>query len=232
MFTDCKLSLINDHLVIQGNQNILVDTGSPMSFHPSGVLVLKDNRINVHNNIPGVSAQYLSEKVGYEIHGLLGMDVINAYPTLICLKDGFFFLDDDAVYTSHFRMYPLSDLAQGLIAITVSVNGKSANMIVDTGAKISYIHPRFTAGMEPNETLDDFSPYIGDFQTDTFLCEVDSMVDGSPFRTYVQRFGNPPQIISMTLQLMGVDGIIGIDLFKRFRLQIRNLVLFLPPQGI
>ena len=200
MFTDCSIKLINDHLVITDNgQNILVDTGSPVSFHPSGSIGFGENVFAVHSSIPGVSTAYLSEKVGYEMHGLLGMDIINRMPMQFSLKDGFVLFDDDARYLNHFKMYPLEPSSGGLVAIIVSVNGKSANMIIDSGAPISYIHPSFVSGLECVGIMDDFSSFIGNFQTETFVCEVDTLTGQEKYR---QRFGIPPQIVSMTLDML------------------------------
>lgn len=200
MFTDCSIKLINDHLVITDNgQNILVDTGSPVSFHPSGSIGFGENVFAVHSSIPGVSTAYLSEKVGYEMHGLLGMDIINRMPMQFSLKDGFVLFDDDARYLNHFKMYPLESSSGGLVAITVSVNGKSANMIIDSGAPISYIHPSFVSGLECVGIMDDFSSFIGNFQTETFVCEVDTLTGQEKYR---QRFGIPPQTVSMTLDML------------------------------
>ena len=230
MFTECTIKLENDHLIVADNeQNILVDTGSPISFHPSGVLFLGQEQYSAHSSIPGVSIQYLSEKVGCEIHGLLGMDIINRGATMFSLKNGFMFFDDDAEYLNHFKIFPLGSLSGGLTAITISVNGRTANMIIDSGAPISYIHPNFVKGLECTGIMDDFSPFIGNFQVETFVCEVDTLTGQE---IYSQKFGIPPQIISLTLSQLKVDGIIGIELFKRYRLQFKNRIVHLPPQGI
>ena len=230
MFTNCPFKLINDHPILMYNdQNILVDTGSPVSIHPSGSLVIGDNEFSVQSSVPLVSIQYISEKVGCEIHGLLGMDVINSMPTMFSLKDGFMFMDDDAKYSAHFKKFPLSQMSGGLVAITISVNGKEANMIVDSGAPISYIRSDFVVGLESVGIMEDFSPFIGNFQTETFICDVDTMTNQD---VYKQRFGIPPQIISMTLDMLNVDGVIGIELFKRNRLQFSNHTVFLLPQRI
>ncbi len=230
MFTECPFKLINDHPIIMvDGQNILVDTGSPVSIHPSGSIVIGENVFSVQSSFPGVDTDYISEKVGCEIHALLGMDIINSMPTLFSLKDGWMFLDDDAKYPNHFKSFPLGSLSGGLVAITISINGQEANMIVDTGAPISYIRPDFLSGLESAGVKDDFSPFIGNFQTETFVCEVDTMVGQG---VYSQIFGIPPQVISMTLGLLDIDGVIGIELFKRYRIQFNNHTVFLPPQGI
>lgn len=232
MFTECAIKLINNHIVIDHSQKILIDTGSPVSFHSSGNLSFGENHFNVHSNIPSVSSEYLSEKVGCEIDGLMGMDIINRFSTLISLKDKWMFIDDDAVYQSHLQMFPIDGLTGGLLAITIYVNHQKANMIVDTGAPISYIQSEFLTNMETDCVMDDFSPFIGNFQTKTCLCEVDVFEGYTNQRTYVQRFGVPPKIFSQILDTLNVNGIIGVDLFKRFRLQIREGILYFPPQGI
>lgn len=222
MFATLKIELVNDHIIIVDNgQHILMDTGSPCSFHPKGRLSFGENRFEVYSELPGVSTQYLSDKVGCEIDGLLGMDVINQHPVTISLKDGLLLWDDDAVYPSCFHSYPLSVFARGLLAITLSVNHRRANLIVDTGAFISYIHPEFVTSLTSEGIMDDFSPFVGDFQTQSFLCEVDTLGHG----TYSQVFGVPPQIISSTLETLHVDGVIGLELFKRYRLQIKKGII-------
>lgn len=230
MSTKCSIKLVNNHLIITENgQNIIVDTGSPVSFHPSGNLVFGENLIPVQTYYAAVTPEYLSEKVGCEIHGMLGMDIIGSIPILFDLKNGQMVLDDNAVYTNHFIKYPPGQSEGRYIAITISVNGNTANVILDTGAPISYILPGFVAGLECVEIMNDFSPlYGGDFKTKTFNCEVDTQTG---HERYSQRFGVPPQEVSKTLEGYNIDGIIGIEQFKRFKLQIRNGIVYLPPQG-
>lgn len=233
MFTHCKIKLINSHIIIDGADKILMDTGSPMSSHSSGVLCIGENKYNVQKNLPGISFQYLKENIGCEIDGVLGMDIINVTPTLISLKNGFMFFDDDADYSFHLLMYPLPEYASGLQAITICVNNQRANMIVDSGAPISYIQPKFLKGLSPEMVKDDFSPYVGNFTTETYICEVDCQTSiYSYYGIYKQLFGIPPKNISMALNKLNVDGIIGVDIFKQLRLQFRDGVLYLPSQGI
>lgn len=41
-----------------------------------------------------------------------------------------------------------------------------------------------------------------------------------------------PQIVLMTIEMVKMDGIIGFDLFKKFRLQLKQGEIYFPPQGI
>ena len=223
MLTICPIKTVNNHIIIDDGQNILVDTGSPVSFHKSGILVLGNTRINVFSSLPMLSTEFLSVNIGCQIDGLLGMDLMNKVPTSIRLNDGIMVFDDDARYSTQFQMYPLSIVAGGLLAIRISVNHKEAKMVVDTGAQISYIREEFIRGQELDKTMDDFSPYNCSFKTDTYICEVDTLIGHPPFS---QRFGIPPKEILSILDLFQADGIIGIDLFRRYDLQIRGGALY------
>ena len=157
------------------------------------------------------------------------MDIIHRYPMLVDLRCGAVFIDDDAIYDRSLEHVELGPFAQGLIAVKMMVNNRIVRMIVDTGAPVSYINDYIVGGMESEGEINDFHPLIGDFHTLTYRCEVVPVAAEKP---YFQMFGVAPGMLSMTLSMLQVDGIIGIDLFKRYRIQIRDGKVFLPPQGI
>ena len=223
MLTNCPIKTVNNHIILDNGQNILVDMGSPASFHRSGIIVLGETQTNVSSSLPMLSTEFLSVNIGCRIDGLLGMDLMNKVPTSIRLNDGIMIFDDDARYSIQFQMYPLSKLSFGLLAIRMSVNHKEAKMVVDTGAQISYIREEFISGLELDKTMDDFSPYNCSFKTDTYICETDTLIGHLAFP---QRFGIPPKEILSILDLFQADGIIGIDLFRRYDLQIRGGALY------
>ena len=223
MLTKCPIKTVNNHIIIDNGHNILVDMGSPVSFHNSGFLVLGDTRINVFSSLPMLSTEFLSVNIGCRIDGLLGMDLMNKVPTSIRLNDGIMVFDDDERYSIQFQMYPLFIIEYELLAIRMSVNHKEVKMVVDTGAQISYIRKEFISGLELDKTMKDFSPYNCSFKTDTYICETDTLIGHTAFP---QRFGIPPKEILSILDLFQADGIIGIDLFRRYDLQIRGGALY------
>lgn len=229
MFSCHPVILANNHIVIDDEQHIIIDTGSPVSFHATGVMNLCGETIPVSRSIPHVSKEYLSVKVGMTIDGLLGMDLINQHCLTISLKDDFIMLDDETHFTHSFCCRETGPEYGGLIVIRIVVNGRPAKVFVDTGAPISYIHPSYTEGLKSDGIMTDFSPFIGDFQTSIYTCEVDALVGEKP---YTQKFGTPPDIVAMTMNQFNVDGVIGVDLFRQYRIQIREGMLYLPPQGI
>lgn len=251
-FTSVKIKEINSHIFIDDDQHVLVDTGSQVSFHSSGQIIIGEEQIQVSTSIPLVSQEYLSEKIGYEVNGLLGMDVIGQQPTLIDLKTGLMFFNDDAQFacmlkksTAADKMEELMGSLGGLLenfgglldglgtignlaSVVIGVNGKKANMIVDSGAKISFIEKSFVSGMKPQYYIDDFHHSVGDFQTPVYRCETNLFVA----EPYFQDYGILPEPLLSTLNMFQIDGIIGLDLFKRFRLQFKEGYIFFPPQGI
>lgn len=225
-----NVNLIKDHIIINYNeQNLLLDTGSPASFHSSGFINLCGEDIAVNTSLTGVSSNYLSSKVGINIDGLLGMDIINRYPILIDIRCGLILVDDDAVYLRKLKQFEMGSFGQGLIAIEMMVNNRNVRMIVDTGAPTSYINESIVSGITSEGEVEDFHPFIGDFSTNTYRCDVNILPE---IETHNQVFGVLPNLLGKALSMLNVDGIIGIDLFKRFRIQIKNGTLFLPPQGI
>lgn len=227
---NCQLinvQLINNHIVLDDGQGLILDTGSPLSFHTSGVINICGRRISVPTSLPMVPNDYLHNNVYRGAEGLLGMDIINKYPITISLNNSFIIVGDDA----HFQELPTVNV-NPLVGIQLVINGSSARMIVDTGAKLSYISHHFTAGLQPIGSERDFSPYMGEFNTEVFNCEtlLANLYIGDV--SYTQKYGTPPPLLAMMLKQMNVDGVIGVDLFKQFRLQLKERKVYFPPQGI
>lgn len=225
MFTEYKVKLLDDHLIIDDGQGIIIDTGSPTSFHESGCLHLCGDTYNLPQSIMNVDSEYLSKEIGGEIHGLLGMDIICKYPILFELRNNFIFVDDDAFYGSS---YPSFILPYNMVCVGLTVNNRFIRLIVDTGAKISYIDSSLVEGQNPIECKQDFSPLLGHFSTNIYECEIKHWHDSR----IKLSFGTPPPALSVIFATMNVQGVLGIDFFKRFRLQLRDGKLYFPPQGI
>ena len=225
MFTEYKVQLKKDHLLIDDHQGILIDTGSPTSFHDTGRIELCGNSFSVPNSLLNVTSEYLTTEVGCDIHGLLGMDIISKHPILFDLRNNFIFADDDAQYCSNL---PSFKLPYNLICVEIIVNGKTTRLIVDTGAKISYIDETFVNGLNSVDTKQDFSPLFGHFSTAIYECDIQFMAN----RPVALKFGVPPFLLSSFMSTMNVQGILGLDFFKLYRLQLRDCILYFPPQGI
>ena len=99
----------------------------------------------------------------------------------------------------------------GEVCIYLTIKGNKVKLALDTGAKISYIDNSYTEGDNQVGIKDDFNPLVGHFQTPIFAMEA-SICD-NPFPV---NFGVLPPILAMPLQMMGIYGAIGYDLFNTF----------------
>ena len=224
-----KIELKNGHIVIGDGEGVVIDTGSPASFHQSGCIIIGDEPISVPQSYSGVTCEYLSEQIGCEINGLIGMDIINTHCVTISLKDELLFFNDDAEYVS---FEEVKHNNEGLIIVGIMINNVYAKMIVDSGAKISYASNSIVEKGRYVCNADDFSPYFGKFDTPLYACQIDPLLNTMNEVSYEFNFGIPPKELSIVLEKNGVDGILGVDFFKRYRLQIKDGKMFFPPQGI
>lgn len=231
MFKDYRLTLVNNHLVIEDGQHLVVDTGSTISFHSSGHIEFGGETVAVRTSIPMVPHAYLKEKVGADIEGLLGMDIINQHYVEFSMKDSLLFsgVENDCSFFPRFKSPENNHLLGGLIGISVFVNGRKANLLVDSGAQLSYIHPSYVSGFEPVEVKNDFSPFIGDFQTPIYTCVLESE---RPRLSFLQNMGILPDVIQQYVSRLGIDGIIGVDFFIEYRFLMKEGYIYFLPQGI
>jgi hypothetical protein len=228
MFADYNIKWIKNHILIDDEQGLLIDTGSPVSFHSSGVIQLCGQSIDVPTSIMGLSIKYLHEKISPDIHGLIGTDIISKHATLFNLQRGehFLLMDDDADYYIKIPTFSL----MGLFGFFMYVGHKKVKMIFDTGAPISYIKSDIVKAEMAIRQEIDFSTVFGDFKADIFKLATWIENDYPAVAVEIE-FGCAKEVDN-ALCLLGVDGIIGTELLKHYRIQIKNGEFFLPPQGI
>jgi hypothetical protein len=88
-------------------------------------------------------------------------------------------------------------------------------MALDSGAPVSYLDDSITRGMQPVGEKEDFHPMAGRYVTPVY--ELEAEVGG---KTFSATFGNLPTVMALQLKLLGVDGVIGYDFFKSFKVMI------------
>lgn len=222
--------IFNKHLLIDdGRGAILLDTGSPTSFHANGNIKIGDEVFNVPTScLEVVNADYLTKKVGCDIVGLMGMDIIDKYCLWINTENFGNFISFSKENTAFSRYSFKTFSAMGVPGIIMQVGSQEVKLLFDTGAPISYLNDRFLNSGEYVRTCRDFSPLTHtDYDVDLYrlpvsFCEKEFNVE----------FGNMPNEVAMLLGMMGVDGIIGYDLFSNFRVIVQNGKIQMPSQGI
>lgn len=223
----------SQHMLIENESRaLLVDTGSPQSIHKDGEITIDGTIFHVDKQLMTVDPAYLSKKVGEEISGLIGMDILSNYEVWFDHKTGMMLLTDDDAFSN----WPKGGSLMGVPTLEMDVEGRKATMILDSGAQYSYISGRYIASqLKPIATVTDFAPILGLDSFNVPLFELGISVSKSNPQlqdTYKLAFGEMPSQLSMVLERFNIDGIVGVNFFKTFRMVLSYGRFLLPPQGI
>ena len=232
-----ELKVWNKHILISEIEGLLlIDTGSPKSFHKKGKIEIAGHTYSVPTTLMGIDTNYLKEKVGCEVAGLIGMDILNDFSVWFNTPKfgnfiGFFDLNDFSDFAN--QGFPVADF-MGCPCIVLSVKGKRGRFIFDTGAHIPYISEKFI----DNDTTycgvtTDFSPMLNQESFDLKLFYLESELKGfNGDGRFNAMYAQMPKKLETILSPFGIDGIIGFDLINQFRLIVREGKVYFPPQGI
>ena len=208
--------LSRDHILIESVDGILlVDTGSPMSFHENGLIHLGGEEFPVPDSLMGVDSSYIAEKVGVNVSGLLGMDIISRLGIKIDIPGGKLSLNPS---TDGMTRLP-SRMGMGYMSVEIVLAGKPARIILDTGAPTSYVSRSFTEGLTPIGQVTDFNPLVPGDTFETPIFEFPASFAGNDF---TMKAGHLPGSLQMMLSVLGVDGVVGMEILKRFSVTIAN----------
>ena len=212
-----ELVTFNKHLLVKDSAGfILLDTGSPSSFHKKGVINVFGRPYNVPADIMHVNASFLTDKVGCDISGLLGMDIIKQFRLHLCAEPfgGVLRIDGNSDNRELSSIVQLETFnLMGVPGVVITIDGRRARMLFDTGAPISYMGKSFLRGKPCIGQTRDFSPMTmsGEYTVNLYSLET-SLHPDSVKDSFNVHYGNLPQEIALVLGLAGVDGIIGYDL--------------------
>lgn len=207
-----KIDFVEGHLLIRDNENIiLVDTGSPVTMHKESTL----NFLGREHRVLNKGVNNLSRLAGVAFTTLMGMDILSQYRVIFdyASEEITFLTHDEEVGLEGVEMHLPS--LMGMILVRMQIAGTQCLMALDTGAPVSYLDDSITNGMQPVGEKEDFHPMAGRYVTPVY--ELETEVGGRTFRA---TFGNLPMVVSLHLKLLKVDGVIGYDFFKSFKVMI------------
>jgi hypothetical protein len=206
------LPIITDH----GGQKLLIDTGSPVSFCESGEINLTGQHVKVPKSYLQANAAYLQENLQMDIDGLIGLNILCQSSFTIDYQAKSFIiydLDDESKGDDYDLYFPTNP---SFLQIPVMINNQQANIILDTGAHISYINPEFVH-VDKNglQKTMDFNPVLGRFEV--------SLIDDFTYQlgdtNFMHEMGLSTPEISNILKQLKVSGVFGFELFRRIVLQ-------------
>ena len=204
------INFVNDHLLITDNgQTILVDTGSPVTVHRERTFNFLGRDFAVATSLMGDGVEQISKLAGFGFNTLMGMDILSQYRLVFDYagkKLTFLTENEPGIEGTE---VPMVNLGGGVKAVMMQAGGKSLKMALDTGAPLSYVTEKVTAGLDPVGEKDDFHPAVGRFKTPVY--KVETEVAGKKF---LCSYGTLPTRLSMIYRIM--DGVIGYDFFNSF----------------
>ena len=227
--TDMKrtfdINLVDGHLLISDNGNtILVDTGSPVTVHQEDTLSFLGREFPVHTSILGDRIDSLCKLSGIEFTTLLGMDILSQYRVVFDYENRelTFLTDEEAGMEG--TTVPLVNVLGGVKAVCMEINGQPLKMAIDTGAPLSYVDRIVTDDFESIGEKEDFHPMAGRYTTPIFKLEAEFCG-----KRFTGTYGNLPTMMGLSLKFGGLDGVVGYDFFKSFKVlfDFRNSVVVL-----
>lgn len=208
--TEYPISIVRGHILVRDGHDstLLIDTGSPLSFHRDGLISLGGESFSVPTSLMGVDSAYITDKVGERVDALVGMDIIGRGGLLVDVPGG------RVVFgcpTERMTRLP-SRLGMGYMSVEMELRGRSVNVIIDTGAPTSYVSESLTEGLPFVGTVEDFNPFV---PGDVFESPVFEFPAAFAGKGFTMRAGHLPAMMGSVLRLLGVDGVIGMELLQR-----------------
>ncbi len=208
------LKMVNGHLIaeIEG-QEVLVDTGVPISIGKEKEFYFLNQAHPLSPEFMGVTLGTLEKMVGTHIGCVMGADILKKFFVTFDLPaDRISF--SDQLQIKPVGAIPLTDFMGSPIATCV-IDGAEYQVFIDTGTKLSYISQKIAAKYTSIGKETDFYPGLGEFETQVFnipLTLGDVQLE--------LRCGVLPELLETTLRVTGKSGIIGTELFKKYRVRL------------
>ncbi len=206
--SEARLTFINGHIFACINdREWLIDTGAPTSFGLSSSLEINGYEFELHNNYLGLSAKELSMHTGHVVYGLIGTDILNRFNIVMDCENEKIVFSNEEVAMGGIKVSMRKFM--GIPIINVKIDGQNRKMFFDTGAQISYWHGNSINAYESVDTMTDFYPGFGEFETKVYSIDIE--LENKPFNI---RCGVLPDKLEMALSMGGTEGIIGNEIMK------------------
>ena len=204
-----KIRHIKEHLILDADEGLwILDTGSPSSFGSVDKLEINDRTYEIASNYMGFDNEKLSEAIGENVEGLIGVDILNNY-------DSYWDLFSNTISFSTENIKKEGNTISlgffmGIPTLKVDLRGSSYNWFFDTGAVISYVTEQIDEWENPVDRYDDFYPGFGSFSTEVFE---DEIIVGA--LNMEIKCGVLPSLLGMSLTIANCTGILGLGALKQ-----------------
>ena len=225
-----QLLLHENHPIIKPNEQttILIDSGSPVTFHQQNQVNFEGSNYLAHIDKQGINVNVISTLAGIDITTLLGADIMSQYKICLDYNNLTIAFEPLAYEIEEGDKINVEKFMGNLMLLPVQINGQSVLGYLDTGAKLSYASNQLTNGLAANENLEaDFYIGLGAYETNTFNTNA-TLSNGF---TYEGKFGGqlPAQLASSFFGGQK-QAIIGSDFFhacKKVWLDYSNSCIYI-----
>lgn len=206
------MKVVNRHIILRLEEGpCLLDTGSPYCigarpFHFLG------RDLRGAEDFMGTALTDLGPHIGAEIEFLIGANALETVSFVIDWERLEFRVSEQPLRMDGVQIE--LDTRQAVPIVNPLVNGVTRRLFFDTGAQISYLNKPFLADFESEETVKDFHPSIGEYETAKFTLGVRFSPElGSEIPV---TFGLLPEPLETALIPSKVDGVIGSEIFESY----------------
>lgn len=207
----------NDYCLINdGNGYLMVDIGAPRSFSESRTICINGRNFNVLKELPPYNVAEINVPLETRVVGLIGMDIFNELGAVIDYRNGLIQFDnvpDEGLDVSDEPIFG------EMPTIKMEINGRPVRFAIDTGAPMSYINRQFVQGMTPVGIFNDYNPHPNVRHFTANVYELNSTLAG---QEWAGRYGVLPQELENNNVRISIDGVIGKQLFDRFRVILKD----------
>lgn len=207
-----KINFVEGHpMISDGDNTIVVDTCSPVTFHSDDTLHFMGEDYVPAKFFRDETLRRMWDYTNLIFTTWMGMDVLSNYKLILdYANEEITFLTQDEPGIEG-EVVTLHD-AGGVYALQVD---GWMYMLVDTRSPLSYISKCFTMSLKYDETQEQFYHGVGRFETPVYNLNCD-FCD----RKVNIPYGNLPTDLDVTLMMAHVDGILGHDFFRNFKIML------------
>lgn len=215
MQQDFPLFVFDGHLLFEyDGLTVLIDSGSPVTISALDRINFMGTTFWCKELFMDNNIQDIGRWMGHDVDIMMGLDVLSHFSILVDIQEAKITFSNEPLSQDGVKL--LMEQCNGFFTVNLTIKETPVKMIFDTGAKISYINSDFTQNLEPICERDDFSPLIN-ARYKTPIYQFNAEAGGKQFNA---EFGNLPAQLASLLGQYGVDGFIGHDLFKAFKVAI------------
>lgn len=212
MRTTFKIEFVDGYpMIVDGENTIVIDTCCPVTFHEDDTLTFLGTDYTPAKSFRDETLRRLWDYTDQMFTTWMGMDVLKNYKLVLDYANNeitFLSQDEPGFEGETAKLYD----GDGVYA--VKADGWM-NMLVDTRSRLSYLSRCFTMSLKTDGQQEEFYHGAGRFETPLYNLKCDFCG-----RKFDVTYGNLPQILDMTLMMAHVDGVLGYDFFKRFKVML------------